>query len=1554
MNNIYNSFSKPPLYKGVLLKKLGLTSFLLAFMFLGTANATAWLTIKNTGCQPMKVYKKSLLFETFQTTLNPNASWTTLTLWGEEWVYRKTDGTWLGSYTATTAFTQTDNFNSGGGPTAPVVGTITQPTCTSSTGSVVLSGLPSTGTWTLKRTPGNVTTTGTGASFTLTGLAAGTYTFTVTNSTGCTSGSCSNIVINNPPNAPTAPTIGTMTQPNCTNNTGSVVVSGLPSAGTWTLTRTPGNVTNTGTGSTYTVSGIPVGTFSFTVKNAAGCTSGSSASFTLSLQTQAPGTACNDFNTSTTNDVIQADGCTCAGTPTNNGPNCATGINITTGSGSINVTGLNLAPVSSLQVFSTNWQQMYSCFANCGASQTVTVPSGNYYVYAKYYTAGYALICEKTLTVTVTSTAPCANQGGDTDGDGVCNNVDCQPNNAALPATPGTPCNDANANTTNDVIQPDGCSCAGTPINACNNLTSGGTIGFGSTCASATTVCNTAAPTITNCTAPNGGSGTLETVWLKSTTSCSAPTTSAASIMAGLDPHWKVIAGATGLTYDPGTVSASTCYLRCSRRVGCDTYVESNIISLTVNCNGNGTPDCANISITTGAGNISVTGLSGAPISSLQVFSSTWQSMYNCFANCGASQTVTVPAGTYYVYAKYYTAGYALICEKQQTVTVSATSPCANQGGDTDGDGVCNNVDCQPNNAALPATPGTACNDANANTINDVIQADGCSCAGTPIAIGTLLPPATHPKFVNQLPNIPRINATAGGTYNITMDESMQDLGIVDNLGNHLQTKVWGYTYNGAKMYLGPTFVTMKNVPVDVKWMNNLPNIHGHLLPLDHTIHMAHPTIGIPTVAHLHGGHTEAESDGYPESWFTNGFAELGPSWSKPTYHYALDQEATNLWYHDHALGITRLNVYAGLAGIWLHRDQNELSMNLPSGAYERELVLQDKMFSADGQLFFPSDPGDPLLPNPSILPEFFGDYIVVNGKVWPVLDVAPTKYRFRLVNACDSRVLLLKLSNGASFQQIGSDGGLLNSPVTLTQLLIAPGERADLIVDFSTMNGQQIILQNLGPDGPFQGFDPITGDVLGGPSDPATTGQMMMFRVNQPAGAVFNVPNTLRQPIQSLGTAQNTRQVLLYEGVDDYGRILPSLGTVSQGQLGWLDPITEMPEVGKTEIWEIYNTTMDAHPIHLHQVFFEIIDRQEFMADQDPVTGALSNIMMMGTPQTPAANELGWKDTGVNYPMTRTRYRVRFDIPGRFVWHCHILSHEDHDMMRPLDVVPAGSGGGGGSGNSTPNCANISIMTSPGNIMVHGLDGAPVTSLQIFSNTWQPVYSCFGDCGATKTVTVGPGSFYVYVKYYNASYGLVCEVNQTVSVPNVLMGFQGEQFKLYPNQYEEHAEIMWTHNAGELVNVYELERSTDGIAFESLEKLASKGGHAKESYTSFDFEPAAGDDFYRVKMYLSDGTTTYSEIVRLTYTQVENFTLFPNPANQFVKMNLSPFVGLENAEIKIFNDLGVMMKRFELEEISSKYFQMDIRDLKEGHYTVWLNVPGKRPIARQLVVGKV
>lgn len=588
-------------------------------------------------------------------------------------------------------------------------------------------------------------------------------------------------------------------------------------------------------------------------------------------------------------------------------------------------------------------------------------------------------------------------------------------------------------------------------------------------------------------------------------------------------------------------------------------------------------------------------------------------------------------------------------------------------------------------------------------------------------------------KFSNSLPIPTRIDATGGSPLHIQMKATAQDL-----LGSGMPTPVWGYGPAGSAVsYPGPTLVARRDVTTEIAWTNEL-RAAEHLLPVDTSVHIANPTgdlhpdladwiaNGVPVVPHLHGGHTESASDGLPEAWWTPGEAQKGAIFEKSTYTYHNDQEAGTLWYHDHALGITRLNVYAGLAGFYLLRDDNEDQLvddgALPGGDYEIEIVIQDRMFTNDGYLYYPSRldefygeeeleeiyEEEPYPAEPSVLPEFFGDTILVNGKAWPHLEVEPRKYRFRLLNGADSRFFVLELrapddSGPFPFMQIGTDDGLLDRPCVLSRLLMGPGERADVVVDFARFEGSSLVLRNFGPDEPFKGFDAF-GESIGGPADPYSTGLIMRFDVNQPLD--LNAPDASLKPGTRLRDkddpvpqwkqfekqATTTRRVALFEGSDEYGRLQPLLGTAEptldvdgetqNGSLAWFDAITENPSIGEVEVWEVYNATEDAHPVHLHLVPFLVLDRQPFTATVSSKPqpshdggwgegGVLSNITLMGAARRPEPNEWGWKDTVVAFPGEVTRIAARFDRPGRYVWHCHILSHEDHEMMRPYYVGP-------------------------------------------------------------------------------------------------------------------------------------------------------------------------------------------------------------------------------------------------------------------------------------------
>jgi spore coat protein A len=480
---------------------------------------------------------------------------------------------------------------------------------------------------------------------------------------------------------------------------------------------------------------------------------------------------------------------------------------------------------------------------------------------------------------------------------------------------------------------------------------------------------------------------------------------------------------------------------------------------------------------------------------------------------------------------------------------------------------------------------------------------------------------------------------------------------------------VWGYN---AK-WPGPTFEVRRGEPLFVKWSNHLPT--KHFLPVDPTIHGAGE--GVPevrTVTHLHGARVMPDSDGYPDAWVTSD-GKAGVVSAADPCHYPNEQAATTLWYHDHALGITRLNVYAGLAGFYLIRDDEEDALNLPSGPYEIPLMIQDRKFGVDGSLLYPP-PQDGT--HPTWMQEFFGDTICVNGKAAPFLEVEPRKYRFRLVNASNSRFYHLTLlpadakgkptgapAGAPPFRQVGSDGGLLPAPLQSHYLIFSPGERFDLVIDFSEHKGENFALLNDAPAPYARGGEIVPKDV-------------MLFKVTKLLAGkdTSSLPDAL-SPWSPLNPTHAVRERIL--ALTEMDR--PSDGYTMIGLLGqrhWDDPITEDPKAGSTEIWSFANATGDVHPIHLHLVQFQVLNRQPFDVKSYIETGKLN---FVGMPMPPESNERpAWKDTVKTYAGYVTRVIARFDLPVgaatspgqefRYVWHCHVLEHEDNEMMRPYKIV--------------------------------------------------------------------------------------------------------------------------------------------------------------------------------------------------------------------------------------------------------------------------------------------
>lgn len=439
-------------------------------------------------------------------------------------------------------------------------------------------------------------------------------------------------------------------------------------------------------------------------------------------------------------------------------------------------------------------------------------------------------------------------------------------------------------------------------------------------------------------------------------------------------------------------------------------------------------------------------------------------------------------------------------------------------------------------------------------------------------------------------------------------------------------TRLWGYASSSP----GPIIETRSGEGILIEWVNQLPR--KHFLPVDHTIEGAEddkPEVRM--VSHLHGGRVPPESDGYPESWYETGKSAL--------HYYPNKQDAVLLWYHDHAMGINRLNIYAGMFGPYIIRDSFEDSLNLPKGKYEIPLVIYDRFVDEAGQLYYPTS-GDPKSP---WIPELFANLIMVNGKLFPYLEVEPRRYRFRVLNSSNARHFHLSFLDDKEFHQIGSDQGLLTAPVSMKALLLAPGERADLIVDFSGHRGQNIVVKD----------DAVS---------------VLQFRVsNSDPVKEIALPEALRPVTRIAEASAVTIRVLTLGEKDDLAQ-RPLMMLLNRTR--WKAPITEKPVLNSTEIWTLVNLTEDTHPIHLHLVRFQILDRRPYNVFSYLNEGKLE---YFGPPEPPAAGEMGWKDTVRADPKMVTRIIVKFEgYAGRYVWHCHILEHEDNEMMRPYEVLPS------------------------------------------------------------------------------------------------------------------------------------------------------------------------------------------------------------------------------------------------------------------------------------------
>ncbi|XP_043700759.1 multicopper oxidase LPR1-like [Telopea speciosissima] len=493
-------------------------------------------------------------------------------------------------------------------------------------------------------------------------------------------------------------------------------------------------------------------------------------------------------------------------------------------------------------------------------------------------------------------------------------------------------------------------------------------------------------------------------------------------------------------------------------------------------------------------------------------------------------------------------------------------------------------------------------------------------------------------------------------------------------------TRVFAYgTTKFTATVPGPTIEALQGIKTHVTWQNHLPL--KHILPWDPTIPTAIPNNkGVPTVVHLHGGIGEPQSDGSSKAWFTAGFRDTGPTWSKKTYRYHNLQQPGNLWYHDHAMGLTRVNLLAGLIGAYIIRHPKiEAPLGLPQGnEFDRPLVVFDRSFRTDGSLYMNSTGNNPSI-HPQWQPEYFGDMIIVNGKAWPRMTVRRRKYRFRIINASNARFFRFFLTNGMRFIHVGSDSAYLARPVMVKKLLLGPSEIADVIIDFSNSTSEWVILAN----------DAAYPYPSGDPTD-EINGKVMKFVIKgQREVDMYRVPAELiKYPAPDVSSASTTRYIVMYE----YTSSIDEPTHLYINGRSYEEPATEMPRAGSTEIWNVINLTEDNHPLHIHLGLFVVLNQTELvnvdefrecmMKMNDAVKCQVRKYARGKQIRVPT-HERGWKNVFKMTPGCLTRILIRFSYihsnasypfdataePG-YVYHCHILDHEDNVMMRPLKII--------------------------------------------------------------------------------------------------------------------------------------------------------------------------------------------------------------------------------------------------------------------------------------------
>lgn len=1473
---------------------------LAVFMVMGSylANATTF-TFNNTGCQSVKVYKVFLLFETYQATVSANQSYTTSSAsWGEKWIYRSLNGNYLGEYTIPWVSTTTHNFNSGGGPSAPTVGNITHPTC-SGLGSITLSGLPS-GNWTVTRNPGGVTTTGSGSSTTITGLDAGTYSFSVSQ-TGCATSPSVNAVLNAAPTPGTAPALFSNTATNaCPATTVSLnaltpifVPSGF--SVTW-HTGTPATAGN----KVPNAGSVGTGTYYATFYNAsANCYGGAKTSKVTVTVGNCNGLVRNknrslDGSMNNLNSSVAAEFGKSGSAFARELPAAyADGLNTLAGPNRPNPRALSNTLSQELED-DHNDREM----------------SGLFYIWGQFI--------DHDMTDNRTDAA--------------------QPANIPLPA---------------------GESIFTNPIAFNRSRVHPGT---GTTTPREQTNLNTAwidASQVYGWTPQHAA-------WLRSFSKGKLKTskgdllpfnTLTGEYDSPIDPtaprmdddqggtKKTFVAGDRRCAEHPGTTSLHTTFLREHNRI-CDELVAQGMTNDEEIYQRARKIVGAMIQHITYSQWMESMGIQLSAYTGykpnvhpdiLNTFSAAAYRWHTMVENdiilrdneCNGVGQVQLPLRDIFFnieIVRAYDIGVilkGLSVHRQYETDLKVNGGLRNfLAGNFGSDLVSINIQ-RGRDHGLPS-------------YNDVRQ----HYTGT---------------RATSFMDIAGVDSTAQKLASIYNSPDDVDLWVGLYAEPRMPGKSIGKTVNAL---IVSQFEKLRDG--DYYFYKNDPELAGYLNTILATnlddIISRNSTAGNFQDNVFFRKFCTPEGDDLAKtpcnviSEFT-GWTHIGNSNHSKYYRWNGDQmnfaDAKELVTDVLAAtlpqikDLTENNQLQGyLGGQEIYLDMVRTGSGSGSSSWRRSPVFNNDDILVQGQsvnyfrwktgepnnaggtedrVQFKADgrwndiPGAPLQ---TVVAELGCD--LVNAPCVAGI-AAPALTTFTKANTCPSNTVDLSTVTAANKP--------LNTIITWHTGVVP------------TNNNKIANITALAAGTYYAAFYSASSNCYSSKTTaykvtvntctltPSIT--IADVSVNENAGAAtltiqLSAATTAPVTVQyatAAGTASAATDFVAATGT----ATIPAGSTTATISVVIVDNNLNEP----TELFYVNLTSPNGATLADNQGVVTITDNDA----ANPCANAGGDSDGDGV-----CNNNDCQPNNPAFPAT----------PG--------TACNDGNPNTVNDVVTADGCGCAGTapGNGTPNCANISIATSYGTITVGGLNGAPITSVQVFSTSWQPLHHCFGNCGGpTASYPVPAGTYYVYVKYYSASYQLICEVTQTVNVSVSIAATLSENLEFNAVKHLEHTELVWAHNGDYDVETYFLERSADGSVFEEVSSQLADGDAKADTYSDFDLAPLTGKNYYRLRLLNMDGTISYSDTKMVVFEDLADYLVFPNPANEFTNIDLESAWG-KQVDIHIFNNRGLRMQTFRLDEVNAKYFQMDLRTLHEGHYIIWVNVDGMRPVAKPLVVGRI